>query len=191
MWPQDFADWYRWAYPSVYRAVYRSMRRQGESQDSAADLAEEAAQEAARRAAEQIGTPGYFDTREHLRNWMIIVARNYSCDRWKRQREGRLPEGHDQPQRLSAREDRSHPVWDCFVELCEEDRRILDLYYWPDQEELQGRPTDEKIGQILFGRSRATRAALGQRTRRLRLEALARLRECLLRRGIDPGSWNL
>jgi hypothetical protein len=74
-------------------------------------------------------------------------------------------------------------VWDCFVQLLPQDQRILEWYYWDGL-------TDVQIGEILFNPSEGTPAALGQRARRLRLEGLARLRECLLQRGFDPESWN-
>jgi RNA polymerase sigma factor (sigma-70 family) len=184
MWPSDFPDWYEWAYPQVYRAVYRYLPRRGLAHERAMDLAEEAAQEAARRAAERTGSPGYFESQEHLRNWMIAVARNYARDQVERERVAQLPEGHDEPQRGSSREERFGAVWGCFSQLLPQDQRILDWSYWDGL-------TDEEIGQILFDPSEGTPAALGQRARRLRLAALARLRECLLRRGIDPGEWNL
>jgi DNA-directed RNA polymerase specialized sigma24 family protein len=115
---------------------------------------------------------------------MILVARRYAGDRVDREHAGQLPEVHDEPDRPSSREERFAPVWDCFVQLPEQDQRILDWYYWD-------RLTDAEIGQILFPDSESTPAALGQRARRLRLAAEARLRECLLQRGFDPADWNL
>jgi RNA polymerase sigma factor (sigma-70 family) len=184
MWPNDFPAWYEWAYPPVYRAVYRYLRRQGALHERAADLAEEATQEAARRAAERIGMPGYFQSREHLRNWMITVARNYARDQRERAHAGQFPEGHDAPQRPSSREEFFAPVWDCFRQLPLQDQSILDWSYWD-------RLTDVQIGQLLFDPSEGTPIALGQRARRLRLAAEAHLRECLLLHGIDPLDWNL
>jgi RNA polymerase sigma factor (sigma-70 family) len=184
MWPDDFPDWYEWTYPQVYRAIYRYLRRRGLPQHRAADLAEDATQEAARRAAERTGDPGYFQSREHLRNWMIAVARNFARDQLSRQHASQFPVGHDEPQRSSSRQERFASVWDCFSRLPPQDQGILDWYYWD-------RLSDEQIGQVLFDPSEGTPAALSQRARRLRLSALARLRECLLLHGIDPGNWNL
>jgi RNA polymerase sigma factor (sigma-70 family) len=184
MWPNAFPDWYEWAYPSVFRAVYRYLRRRGLPHDRAVDLAEEATQEAARRAAERQGIPGYFDSREHLRNWMVNVARNYARDRLARERAGQFPEGYDEPQRPSSREDFFARVWDCFSQLPAQDQRILEWYYWDGL-------TDVEIGRSLFDPSEGTAAALGQRARRVRVTAQARLRECLLLRGFDPAEWNL
>jgi RNA polymerase sigma factor (sigma-70 family) len=184
MWPNDFPDWYEWAYPQVYRALHRFLRRRGLLPDRAAGLAEEATQEAARRAAERTGSPGYFQSREHLRNWMMLVARRYASDRLDRERASQLPEGHDVPQRPSSREEFFGRVWDCFSRLPLQDQRILDWHYWDGM-------TDVQIAQILFDPSKGTPAALGQRARKLRLAAEARLRECLLQHGIDPVDWNL
>jgi RNA polymerase sigma factor (sigma-70 family) len=184
MWPDAFADWYEWAYPQVYRALHRYLHRRGLPPDGAADLAEEATQEAARRAAQRTGVAGYFESREHFRNWMITVGRRYAGEQLEGERAGQLPEGHDEPQRPSSREEFFAPVWDCFVQLPLQDQRILDGHYWD-------RLTDVEIGQALFDSSEGTPAALGQRARRLRLAAEARLRECLLLRGFDPQDWNL
>jgi RNA polymerase sigma factor (sigma-70 family) len=184
MWPDDFPDWYEWAYPQVYRVVYRYLRRRGLLHDRAADLAEESTQEAARRAAERTGSPEYFDSGQGLRNWMSTVARNYASDQLDLEHAGQFPEGHDEPHRPSSREEFFAGVWECLVRLPPQDQRILDWYYWD-------RLTDVEIGQALFNPSEGTPPALGQRARRLRLEAQARLRECLLQRGIDPLEWNL
>jgi RNA polymerase sigma factor (sigma-70 family) len=184
MWPNDFEEWYVRAFPEVYDAVYRYLRRRRLHGDRAGDRAEEATQEAARRAAERIAIPAYFESREHLRNWMILVARRFASDQLDRERAGQLPVGHDEPQRASSREEFFGRVWDCLSQLPEQDQRILDWYYWD-------RLTDEQIGQILFDRAEGPTAALGLRAHRMRRAALTRLQQCLIQRGIDPAEWNL
>lgn len=183
MWPDDFADWYEWAYPHVYRAVYWHLRSRGLPDARARELAEEATQEAACRAAERTD-PGYFQSQEHFRNWMITVARRYADERLAHERAVQLHEGHDAPASKSSRAERFGAVWDCFSQLSAEEQNILDWYYWDGL-------TDVEIGQILFDPSEGTPAALGQRARRRRLAAEAHLRGCLLENGIAPEDWHL
>jgi DNA-directed RNA polymerase specialized sigma24 family protein len=97
MWPDDFSDWYEWAYPPVYRAVYRYLSRRRLPHDRAADMGEEATQESARRAAERMGVPGYFASREHLRHWMIRVAQNYASDQLEKQHAAQFPRATTSP----------------------------------------------------------------------------------------------
>jgi RNA polymerase sigma factor (sigma-70 family) len=183
MWPNDFPEWWDWAYPQGYRLVYRYLRRRGLRHARAADLAEEATQEAARRAAERIGSPGYFASRENFCGWLVTVARNHARDMLAHERIGQLPPGPDPPQPPSSHEAVAS-VWQCFQQLPLLDQRILDLYYWD-------RLTHEQIALIIIDPAPAAPEPLGQRCRRLRLKALARLRVILLRSGIDPVDWNL
>lgn len=183
MWPQDFPDWARGAYPIVWSRVYWRLRRRcGVPHERAAELAEDAVQHAMLQAARRLGISGYFQSFVHFVRWLTVVAGNQAVDRVQRERAGQMPENYDVVNR--ERLEFHAAVWNCLNRLPSPERQVLILHY------VDGL-TDVEAGQVIFDPSDGTPEALGQRARRIRLRGEAMLRACLLRHGFDPESWTI
>ena len=76
-----------------------------------------------------------------------------------------------------------HITWRSLQQLPEQDRRILEGYYYDDR-------TDQEIGAELFG-DEGTEQARGLRVWRRRRKAHERLRTLLLENGIDPTDYGV
>jgi DNA-directed RNA polymerase specialized sigma24 family protein len=115
-------------------------------------------------------------------NWLVKVAYNVCPTQIRKKRLADLPDAPEEPPR--GPRDHSEAVWDCLNRLPLQYRRVLLLRFYH-------RLTREDIGILEFDQGDDTRSALGQRVLKIERKALAQLRLCLLKKGVDPDTWEI
>jgi RNA polymerase sigma factor (sigma-70 family) len=174
MWPEE---WTARAYRIVFSRVWRHCR--------SPDRAEDCVQYAFLQASQECrGEAAYFQSEAHFINWLARVACNRAITEGRAAWSARVGRVNDPAQLPPQSEGSSEAVRKCLARLSEQDRRILELAHYD-------RLSNNEIGKALFPDESAAASALGQRARRLRLEAEGRLRALLLDEGIAPEHWGL
>ncbi|MCI0457940.1 MAG: sigma-70 family RNA polymerase sigma factor [Gemmataceae bacterium] len=159
--------------------LYNRLRAHGLPATTAADLAADTTQTAFVKAQKLERSPNPFADERHLVNWLALVAYRAALDELRRRSVRPLPPSVEELLPARDQDTTSGEVWACLQQLDRTERQVLLWYYYDSQ-------TDVQIGQQLFAGA-ATESASGQRARKLRLRALDRLRELLVRRGLGRG----
>src|SRR5262245_30908375 len=178
-WPPDSEAWAAWA-AAVYSRVYGRLRRRGVAPGPAGERTGEAVQDAFVQGLRRPDFPQCFSTEQHAVNWLTLVAYRKALDELRRKKGHTLDEAGE----LAAPPPDGGPpsVWECVQLLPEPHRQVLVWYFYEGC-------TDAQIGVRLYPGG-GTPAGLGQRARRVRLDALRQLRTLLLRHGVDPDDWD-
>jgi DNA-directed RNA polymerase specialized sigma24 family protein len=152
---------------AVYPRLLRSLRSCRIGRAWAEDAAQHAVAQALARAEAFRRSPNPV-------GWLLATGRHYALDRVRERRRWRSLPGPELEDRRGGRDESIRAVWEGLRHLPKDERAVLEWHY------VDGFP-DQRIGVILF--SDGTVQARGQRARKLRLRAEARLRLLL---GMDP-----
>jgi RNA polymerase sigma factor (sigma-70 family) len=182
LWPDSFGQWAQQLQQegAVRAAARQTAGNYRASSGVANDLAEEAEQHCLAQAARHLGTPGYFTSYEHFRNWVRRCAINYIHDHFRRRRrERRAQQDPDtvptaQP---GMDEETAAQVRECWDNLSARERALLRRYY------LEGRTLDEMAEEFLPPDNRSANACRLAIRREIQ-DARARLEQCLLAHGV-------
>ncbi|GIW79238.1 MAG: hypothetical protein KatS3mg105_1045 [Gemmatales bacterium] len=173
--------WSEKRFAEILNFLFRCLVKQYSNPELADSLASTAV---AKLWEKERKNPDFFQTFEHARNYARKIAYNEAISQSRK--EQRLDKVHRQYAKnrdtylkgATVRQEICEFAHDCLASLPEEDRFILDTYYLSNQ-------SDADIGCAIFS-DHTSKAAKGQRARRLRMRSLERCKQLLLKHGFDP-----
>jgi DNA-directed RNA polymerase specialized sigma24 family protein len=149
---------------AIYPRLLRFLQGLRVSRAWAEDAAQHAVAQALARAESLRRSPNPV-------GWLLATGRHYALDRVRERRPWRALRGPEIEDRRGGRDEAIRVVWEGLRHLPEDGRAILQWHYFEGL-------SDQRIGSVLF--AEGTPQARGQRARKRRLKAEARLRRLLL-----------
>jgi DNA-directed RNA polymerase specialized sigma24 family protein len=148
---------------AVYPRLLRSLQGARVSRAWAEDAAQHAVAQALTRPEALRRSPNPF-------GWLLATGHHYAIDRARERRRWRPLPGLELEDRCDGRAEAIRVVWEGLRHLLEQERVVLEQHYFEGL-------SDQRVGEILF--AQGTAQARGQRARKRRLGAEARLRHLL------------